>query len=187
MLSASSFGAGVWDLRCRGIPRSLGCTVPVPGAGASARSKSAAECLVGTVLFIATCLIGIPSIPSHCLGKSRAWMVPAQQQAQPGMCCEGKEGCPHLVAGSCVFPLPCRGLPGFSVANLGALDVTTSGLCVSPARAQRLDELLLFVSSPLLTVPSIPAFLQTMLSCSQATIAGPIYFFAATVWIHSNR
>lgn len=74
------------------------------------------------------------------------------------------------------FPLPCRGLPSFSVANPGGLDVATSGLCVSPVRAQRLDELLLFVSSPLLTVPSIPVFLQTMLSCSQATIAGPFYF-----------
>lgn len=74
------------------------------------------------------------------------------------------------------LPLPCWGLPSFSVAKLGGLGVTASGLCMSPVRAQRLDELLLFVSSPLLTVPSIPAFLQTMLSCSQATIAGPFYF-----------
>lgn len=74
------------------------------------------------------------------------------------------------------LPLPSWGLPSFSVANLSDLDVATSGLCVSPVQARRLDELLLFVSSPPLTVPSIPAFLQTMLSCSQATIAGPFYF-----------
>lgn len=46
----------------------------------------------------------------------------------------------------------------------------------------RLDELLLFVSSPLLTVPSIPAFLQTMLSVVvRQLFSGPFYFCSCSM------